>query len=111
RVQQPRGLLVETVRTDRLAQQRVAVRMTAVTARRAAMRASRGGMAGAAGAALAVADPLGVDRSETGSGEGDEQPGMRRNGGREALAAGQPGPDQLVGVGTVDLGTGRATQH
>ena len=41
-------------------------------------------------------------------GQRDEDARMVRDGGRDALAAGQPGVDELVGIGAVDLGAGRA---
>jgi hypothetical protein len=50
----------------------------------------------------------GVDRTEGGCGEGGEDARVGGDGVRDALAAGQPGPDELVGVGAVDLGAWRA---
>jgi len=49
-----------------------------------------------------------MDGAEAGGGEGDEQSRVGGDGCRDALAAGQPGADQLVFVGPVDLGAGRA---
>jgi hypothetical protein len=45
-----------------------------------------------------------MDRAEAGGGEGDEQPRMAADGLGDAFAPGQPGPEELVGVGPVDLG-------
>ena len=50
----------------------------------------------------------GVDGAERWRGEGDEHARMVGDLGGDAFAAGQPGPDELVGVGPVDLGAGRA---
>ena len=50
----------------------------------------------------------GVDRAERRRGQGDEHARVVGDGGGDALAAGQPGADELVGVGAVDLGAGRA---
>jgi hypothetical protein len=50
----------------------------------------------------------GVDRPERRRGERDKDARMVGYRGRDALAAAQPGADELIGVGTVDLGTGRA---
>ena len=49
-----------------------------------------------------------VDRAERRRGQRDEDARMVGDGGGDALAAGQPGADELVGVGAVDLGAGRA---
>ena len=46
--------------------------------------------------------------AERGSGERDEDARMVRDGGGDALATGQPRADELVSVGAVDLGAGRA---
>jgi len=50
----------------------------------------------------------GVDGAERWCGEGDEHAGMVGDLGGDAFAAGQPGPDELIGVGPVDLGARRA---
>jgi hypothetical protein len=50
----------------------------------------------------------GVDRAERRRGQRDEDARMVRDDGGDALATGQPGVDELVGVGAVDLGAGRA---
>src|SRR5438046_1985012 len=72
------------------------------------------GAGSAASAGLAAQDsavllPAGVDRSERRRGGGDEDARMGCDGGGDALAASQPGADQLVGVRTVDLGAGRTS--
>jgi hypothetical protein len=61
-----------------------------------------------AGQHLAVSFTLGVDRAEGWRGEGGEHARIRGDGGGDALAAAEPGADELVGVGAVDLGAGRA---
>ena len=50
----------------------------------------------------------GMDRAERWCGEGDEHARMVGDLGGDAFTAGQSGPDELVGVGAVDLGAGRA---
>jgi hypothetical protein len=50
----------------------------------------------------------GVDGTERRRGKGDEHARMVGDLGGDALAAGQPGPDELVGVGPVNLGARRA---
>ena len=50
----------------------------------------------------------GVDGAERRCGERDEDARVVSDGGRDALAAAQPGADELVSVGAVDLGAGRA---
>ena len=52
----------------------------------------------------------GMDRAERWCGESDEHARMVGDLGGDAFAAGQPGPDELVGVGPVDLGAGRAAR-
>src|SRR5690349_23463313 len=51
-----------------------------------------------------------MNRTERRRGQRDEHAGVVGDGGRDALAAAQPGPDELVGVGAVDLGAGRAAR-
>ena len=62
----------------------------------------------AAGDPATVGGDAGVDRAEGGGGEGGEH--ARVGGDRlgDAFAACQPGSDELVGVGAVGLGAGRA---
>jgi hypothetical protein len=73
-----------------------------------AVRAARLGSGRVADLHPPVADPCRVDGTEGGRGEGDQQPRMRGHGVGEALAADKPSPEQLVGVGAVDLGAGLA---
>ena len=68
------------------------------------MRAGPGVPAWAAGQFLAVALAAGVDGAEGGCGQRGEHARVLGHGGRDALATGQPGADELVGVGPVDLG-------
>jgi hypothetical protein len=56
----------------------------------------------------AVLLPAGVDRAERGCGEGGEDARVSGDGGRDSFAAAQPGADELVGVGAVDLRAWRA---
>ena len=61
-----------------------------------------------AGQCLAIAFPAGMDGTEGGCRQGGEHARVLGHGGRDAFAAGQPGADELVGVGPVGLGAGRA---
>ncbi len=63
------------------------------------------GVAGQHEAPLGLA---GVHAAEAGGGEGHEQPRMVGHGVGDALAALQPGREELVGVGPVGGGTGQA---
>ena len=72
------------------------------------MRTGPGVPAWMAGQCLAVAFPASVDGAEGGCGQGGEDARVVGDGGGDALAAGQSGADELVGVGPVDLGAGRA---
>ena len=63
---------------------------------------------GAAGAAAIVGDV--VDGAEGGGGEGREDAGVGAHGFGDGLAAGKSGFDQVVGVGCVDAGAGRAAR-
>jgi len=76
----------------------------------ASVRASPAVSAWTAGQHVAVVLPMGVNRAEGGSGQRGEHAGVSGHGGRDAIAAGQSGSDELVGVGSVDLGAGRATR-
>ena len=49
-----------------------------------------------------------MNRAERRRGEGDEDAQVVSDRGRDAFAAGQSRADELVGVGAVDLGAGRA---
>ena len=50
----------------------------------------------------------GVDPTEAGGGEGHKQPRMGGHAFRDALAALEPGGEELVGIGPIGGGTGRA---
>ncbi len=66
-------------------------------------------LAASAGAGLArVGGGAIVDGAEGGGGDGDEGAGVVADGFGDVLAAGQPGLDQVVGVGGVDAGAGGA---
>ena len=62
----------------------------------------------AAGQHFAVSFAAGVDGTEGGCCEGGEHARVLSHGVGNAFAAGQSGPDDLVGVGAVDLSAGRA---
>ena len=80
-----------------------------VAARQAdAVRAGRVFPARSAGQDPAVLLPASVDRPERRCRQGDEDAGVVGDAGGDVLAAGEPGVDELVGVGAVDLGAGRA---
>lgn len=49
-----------------------------------------------------------MDRAEGRGGEGDEEPGVRADGGGDVLAAEDAGADEVVGVSCVEAGAGRA---
>ena len=68
------------------------------------------GPAGAAGpvGAGVLSDRAGVDGAEGGGGEGDEDGGVGGDVGGDALAAGQPGADEVVGVAAVGFGAAGA---
>jgi hypothetical protein len=74
------------------------------------VRAGRVSPAGMASQDPAVFLAAGVDRDEGGCGESDEDARVVGDGVGDALAAGQPGPDELVGIGAVDLGAGWAAR-
>ena len=108
-VEQDRLGVVVTVWAQRLAQP-VIIPVMLLGARQAdAVRAGLVFPAWAASQHPAVLLPTGVDRAERRGGQGDEHTGVVGDGGGDALAAGQPRPDELIGVGTVDLGAGRAS--
>jgi hypothetical protein len=72
------------------------------------MRAFAASSAGSAAQYSAVLLALGVDWAERWCGECGEHARMRGNAVRDSLPAGQPGPDELVGIGAVDLRAWRA---
>ncbi len=73
------------------------------------MGAGLGASAGAAPQEPAVFLPGEVDGAEGGCGEGGEDARVGGDGVGDAFVAGQPGADELVGVGAVRLGAGWAT--
>jgi hypothetical protein len=75
-----------------------------------AVRAGRGSPARMASQYPAVFLAVGVDRAEGGCGEGNEDTRVGGDGVGDALAAAQPGSDELVGIGAVDLGARRAAR-
>jgi hypothetical protein len=70
----------------------------------AAIPTSRRRPARSAGQYPAVFLPAGVDRAERRRGQRDKDARVVRDGGGDALAAGEPGGDELVGVGDWSLG-------
>jgi hypothetical protein len=78
------------------------------TAAVAAVPAASASPGGPAALNPAAADSAGVDGTEAGGGEGDEQPRMASDRLGDALAAGQAHLKELVGVGPVHLGAGWA---
>ena len=78
--------------------------MPVAAAHEDAVWAGPGGPAWAAGQFLAASFAAGVDGAEGRCGQRGEHARVLGDGFRDALAAGQPGPDELVGVGLVDLG-------
>ena len=64
--------------------------------------------AGAAGQDGLAAHPAGVDRAEGRGGEGGEHARVGSDRVGDALAAGQPGADELAGVALIYLRAGRA---
>ena len=103
------AVVVVAVRAQRLAQAGVGLVVAVGAGQGPAVRAEGPLAAGAAALDLPVwADDPGVNGAEGGGGEGGEHARMDRHRLRDALAAREPGADQLVGVGPVGLGAGRA---
>src|SRR6266511_2282562 len=103
RVPDDRGLVVEAVRADRLAEGLVVGLVAAPAPGRASVPASSvwaARMARPDGPALLAAT---VDRPERRRREGDEQPWMLGDAGRDALATAQARGDQVPCVAAVDL--------
>src|ERR1022692_2723313 len=75
---------------------------------RVPVRAGPAASAGTAGQHPAAAFAASMDRAERGGGERSKDARVGGDGSRDAFAAGQPGADELVGVGAVDLGAGQA---
>ena len=104
-----RGRVVVAVGAQRLAEAGVVVFVPLPAGDPPPVRAVAGFAPGAAAGDLAArGDDAGVDRAEGGGGEGGEH--ARVDGDRlgDALAACQPGADELVGVGPVGFGARRA---
>ena len=112
------GGVVVAVRAQRLAELGVVAAVPGEAGGGAAVLAGDGIAAGVAGLRLAgaaglvgagvLADRAGVDGAEGRGGEGDEHGGVGGDGGGDALAADEPGADELVGVAAVGLGAAGA---
>ena len=103
------GVVVVAVRAQRLAEAGVVCLVPLPAGDPPPVRAEVGLAPGAAPGHLpAAGDHAGVNRAEGGRGEGREHARVRGDRRGHALAPGQPGADQLVGVGPVSRGTGRA---
>ena len=107
-VEQNRAGVVVAVRAQRLAEPVVISGMLLAAGQADAVRAGPTSSARSASQHPAVFLAACVDQAERRRGEGDEHARVVRDGGGDALAAGKPGADELVGVGAVDLGAGRA---
>jgi hypothetical protein len=107
-VEQDRAGVVVAVRAQRFAELVVILGVLLRAGHADAVSTGPGVSAWMADKCLAVAFPAGVDGTEGGCGQGGEHARVLGHGGRDAFAAGQPGPDELVGVGPVDLGARRA---
>jgi len=117
------GVVVVAVRAQRLAEPGVIGGVAAEAGQGAAVRAGAGVAPSMAGLGLAAAvvlaragvaaDGPGVDGAEGGGGEGGEHDGVGGDGSGDALAAGQPGAQELervaaVGFGAAGVGDGAA---
>nr|WP_246090102.1 hypothetical protein [Nonomuraea deserti] len=107
-VEQHRALVVVAVRAQRLAEPLIVGAVPVGAGHDPPVRADLGVAASVAGQYLAVPLPPRVDRSKRRRGKSHEQAWVSADRFRHALAADQPGPDELVRVGSVDLGAGRA---
>ena len=107
-VEQDGAGVVVAVRAQRPAEPVVISGMLLAAGQADAVRASLALPAGTAGQNPAVFLAAGVDRAERRRGERDKDARVVGDGGGDALAPGEPGADELVGVGAVDLGAGRA---
>jgi len=106
RVEQHVPGVVVAVRAHRGAKARVVLLVVAAAGQVAAVRAAplvgvAAGTACQAAATAAGAD--GVYRTESGCGQGGEHARMRGDRFRDALAAGQSGPDDVAGIALVDV--------
>ena len=108
RVEQDRAGVVVAVGAQRFAEPVVVAGVLLVAGQADTVRAGPAVPARAAGQHPVAPHAPGVDGAERRRGEGDEHARMVGDLGGDAFAAGQPGPDELVGVGPVDLGAGRA---
>jgi hypothetical protein len=108
-VEQDRAGVVVAVRAQRLAEPVIVAGVHLVAGQVHTVRARPPFPARAAGQYPVAPLAACVDRTERRCGEGDEDARMMGDLGGDAFAAGQPGPDELVSVGPVDLGAGRTT--
>ena len=108
RVPQHLRLGVVAGRAERLAQPRVVLVVAVPAAIPDAVRAAGTLPVGVAGQHQPPLRLAGVDPAEAGSGEGHEQPRMRRHRLGDALAALEAGGQELVGIGPVGGRTRRA---
>jgi hypothetical protein len=106
-VEQDRASVVIAVRAQRLAKPGVVRAVLLGAGHPAAVWAGLGLASGLTSQGSAVFIAARVDGAEGGRGERGKHAWMAGHGGGDALAAGQPGADQLVGIGAVDLGAGR----
>ncbi len=105
-VPQDGARVVETVRAQRLAEQRVVGPVPVPTSEADAVRAVS--PPGCAGLRLAGGFASRVDGAERRRGQRHEQPRVPVDGVRDALAAAEAGGDQMPAVDPVDLGAGPA---
>jgi hypothetical protein len=102
------GLGVIAGRAEPLAQPRIVLVMAMPAAIPYTVRAAGTLPVGTAGQHQAALGLAGVDPAEAGGGEGHEQPRMLADRVGHALAALEPGGEELVGIGPVGRGAGRA---
>src|ERR1035437_3490189 len=109
-VPQDRGLVVETLGTERLAESRIVLGMAEGTPGRETMRADRVIASCSTGQHPTGSDDSAVNGTERGCGERDEDPRMTRKLGRYALCliAGKSGPNERECVAAIELRAGRA---
>ena len=93
RVPEHRALVVEAVRADRAAQQRIALAVALLAAQGPAVRAAASRMGSARSRSTAGVQATAVHRPEAGRGQGDEQPRVLGHRLRHPLASAQPGGD------------------
>jgi hypothetical protein len=101
-------LAVMAPRAERLAQPGIVLVVTVPAARSEAVWAAGSLAVGMAGQHQPAFGLPGVDPPEAGGGEGDEQPWMPGHGLGDALAALEPGGEELVGISPVGGRTRRA---